>query len=139
MAPALPRPHQLALRIPAGAFVLNSGLSKRGLDEMGATGLHGMASNAYPQLKHLRPEQFARLLSAGEIALGTALLVPFVPSAVAGIGLVAFAGGLVGLYLRTPGMRQEGSLRPTHEGIGLAKDVWLLAIGLALAIEDLGE
>ncbi|MGH3599083.1 MAG: hypothetical protein ACRDQH_02200 [Pseudonocardiaceae bacterium] len=27
-----------------------------------------------------------------------------------------------GLYLRTPGMRQQGSLRPTENGVALAKD-----------------
>lgn len=38
-----------------------------------------------------------RLLSACEIALGSALLVPIVPAAVAGAGLTAFSGGLLGL------------------------------------------
>ena len=62
-----------------------------------------------------------------------------VPSLAAGAALTAFAGGLVGLYLRTPGMREEGSLRPTQAGIGLAKDVWLLGIGLSLVLEEIGD
>lgn len=37
-----------------------------------------------------------------------ALLLTVVPTAVAGAGLAAFSAGLLGLYLRTPGMRQEG-------------------------------
>ncbi len=36
------------------------------------------------------------------------------------------------LYLKTPGMREPGSLKPTQDGIGLAKDVWLVGAGLAL-------
>jgi hypothetical protein len=45
--------------------------------------------------------------------------------------------GLLGLYLRTPGMRQEGSIRPTEQGLVLAKDVWLLGIGASLLVEEL--
>ena len=33
-------------------------------------------------------------------------------------------------------MRQEGSLRPTRQGIPLAKDVWLLGIGASLILSD---
>jgi hypothetical protein len=36
-------------------------------------------------------------------------------------------------------MRQPGSLRPTQEGIGLAKDAWILAIGLALVFDALSD
>ena len=55
-----------------------------------------------------------------------------VPAALAGAGLTAFSAGLLGLYLKTPGMRHEGSLKPTEDGIALAKDSWLFAIGLSL-------
>jgi hypothetical protein len=34
-------------------------------------------------------------------------------------------------------MRLEGSLRPTEQGIPLAKDVWLAAIGASLIIDGL--
>jgi hypothetical protein len=65
------------------------------------------------------------------------VLLPFVPAGVAGAALTVFSAGLIGLYLRTPGMRREGSLRPTEQGIPLAKDVWLAAIGASLTIDDL--
>lgn len=124
-------------RTAAGAFILNSGLSKRGADAETAGYLHGMASETYPFLKQVDAQTFTRLLSAGEIALGSALLLPVVPTAVAGAGLTAFAGGLFGLYLRTPGMRQEGSLRPSTQGTALAKDAWLLGMGLGMVVDSL--
>ncbi|WP_406465833.1 hypothetical protein [Streptomyces sp. NBC_01622] len=62
-----------------------------------------------------------------------------VPAAVAGAALTAFSAGTLGLYLRTPGMRREGSLRPTEQGIPLAKDVWMLGIGISLIIEGVTE
>jgi hypothetical protein len=63
--------------------------------------------------------------------------VPVIPSAVAGAGLTAFSGGLLGLYARTPGMRKDGTPFPTQQGIALAKDVWMVGIGLGLVIDDL--
>jgi hypothetical protein len=33
-------------------------------------------------------------------------------------------------------MRQEGSLRPTEQGIPLAKDVWMVGAGLSLLAAD---
>ena len=74
-----------------------------------------------------------------EITLGAALLLPVVPAAVAGAGLAAFSGGLLGLYARTPGMRKEGSPFPTQQGTPLAKDVWMMGIGLGLVIDDLTD
>jgi hypothetical protein len=73
-------------------------------------------------------------LAGAEIGLGAALLLPIVPAVVAGAGLVGFAGGLLGLYLRTPGMHQ--GLRPTQQGTPIAKDVWLLGIGAALVLDE---
>jgi hypothetical protein len=127
----------LPLRVATGAYILNSGMSKEGLEGQAAEGLHGMASNAIPPLKRIPPEQFAKILSTGEIALGAALLIPFVPSALVGAALAGFSAGLVQLYLKTPGMRQPGSLKPTQEGIGLAKDVWLVGAGLTLLLDGL--
>ncbi|WP_328564098.1 hypothetical protein [Streptomyces coelicoflavus] len=125
----------VAPRLATGAFILNSGLSKCGGDEQTAAMMHGMAKNTYPFLGKLQPTTFLRLLSAGEITLGAALLLPVVPTAVAGVGLTAFSAALVGLYLRTPGMREEGSLRPTQEGTALAKDTWMLGIGLGFVVD----
>jgi len=130
---------QLPLRLGAGAFILNAGLSKRGADGATAAQLQGFAAGTYPFLNKVDPAVFARILSASEIALGTAVLLPVVPAGVAGIGLTAFSAGLLGLYLRTPGLRRDGSLRPTEQGITIAKDVWMLAIGLSLVIDDLVE
>ena len=123
---------EIGPRLSAGAFILNSGLGKRGADEATAAGLHGFASGTYPFLKNLEPQQFAKALANGEIAIGALLLSPFVPTAVAGAALTAFSGGLLGLYLRTPGMRKPGSLSPTPDGLAIAKDVWLLGIGVGL-------
>ena len=126
-------------RLTTGVFIVNSGLSKRRADDDTAAGLHGMAALAYPFLHSLPPQRFVRLVCAGELALGTALLVPGVPTIVAGTALTAFSAGLLGLYLRTPGMRKEGSLRPTQQGITIAKDLWMFGIGLTLFIDGLGD
>ena len=127
----------LPQRITTGVFILNSGVGKWSADEETAAQLHGFAVGTYPFLAKLKPKDFIRLLAASEIALGAALLVPVVPAAVAGAGLTAFSGGLLGLYARTPGMRKDGSPFPTQQGIAIAKDVWMLGIGLGLVIDDL--
>jgi len=124
-------------RIAAGAFILNSGIGKWSADEETAAQLHGFAAGAYPVLARVKPADFVRLLAAGEITLGAALLLPVVPAAVAGAGLAAFSGGLLGLYARTPGMRKDGTPFPTQQGIPLAKDAWMMGIGLGLVIDDL--
>jgi hypothetical protein len=123
-------------RIAAGAFILNSGVGKWSADEETAAQLHGFAVGTYPFLAKLKPKDFARLLAASEIALGASLLVPVIPSAVVGAGLTVFSGALLGLYARTPGMRKDGTPFPTQQGIGLAKDAWMLGIGLGL-VDDL--
>ncbi|MEU8073638.1 MULTISPECIES: hypothetical protein [unclassified Micromonospora] len=125
------------LRVAIGAYILNSGLGKRNLEGEAAAGMHGMAAGAMPQLGQIPPDRFGVLLSRGEIALGAALLAPFVPSLLAGAALTAFGAGLVQLYLKTPGMREGTSLRPSEAGIGLAKDVWLVGAGLTLVLDSL--
>jgi hypothetical protein len=130
---------QLPARLTTGAFILNAGVGKWSADEETAARLHGMAVGTYPFLAQLKPKDFARLLAASEIALGSALLLPVVPAGLAGAALTAFSGGLLGLYLRTPGMRQEGSLRPAQQGTALAKDVWMLGIGLSLLADALTD
>lgn len=123
-------------RTATGAYILHSGLEKWRADEEAAQGMHGFATGAYPFLSRLGHRQFLKLLGAGEIALGGALLAPFVPRRLAGAGLTAFSAGLVGLYSRTPGMRKPGSIWPTQQGIALSKDAWLLGLGLTLLLED---
>lgn len=129
----------LPLRVTTGAFFLNSGLAKRSLDGESAAGLHGMAAGAIPQLRDVSPTTFASGLSAAEIGVGAALLLPFVSPVVAGAGLTAFGVGFLQLYLKTPGLREEGSLRPTQSGTAIAKDVWLLGAGLALVLDGLSD
>ena len=126
-------------RIATGAFILNSGIGKLSADEAAAAQMHGFAAGTYPFLKKLKPKDFVRLLAATEITLGTALLIPVIPAAVAGAGLAAFSGGLLGLYVRTPGMRKQGTPLPTEQGTALAKDVWMAGIGLGLMIDDLTD
>ena len=124
------------LRLVTGAFILNSGISKwNATDDDVSKGVHAMASTAYPQFESLDAKVFTKSLAGAEIALGTALLTPFISPAMAGAALTTFSGGLVGLYLRTPGMREDGSLRPSPNGIALAKDFWMLGIGAALVLD----
>ncbi len=130
------RMRQVPLRLAAGPFLLHAGADKLATeDEERAKRLHAFASATYPVLARVEPRVFVRLLGTAEVALGVALLVPIVRGRLAGLALSAFSAGLLGLYLRTPGMRRQGSLRPTAEGTALAKDVWLLGIGLALATD----
>jgi uncharacterized membrane protein YkgB len=129
----------LPTRFATGAVIFNSGLGKRNADAGTAAMLHGMAAGTYPFLKKIPPDRFTRLLSTAEIALGAALLIPMVPTALVGVGLTAFSAGLFGLYLRTPGMRQEGSLRPTPQGTVLVKDIWMLAIGMSYLVDAVND
>ena len=124
-------------RLITGAYLVNAGVSKLGAGEETAKGLHGMATAAYPFLGKLDAQTFTRLLGAGELALGSSLLLPIVPTALAGLGLASFSAGLLGLYLQIPGMRQNGSLRPTAQGTPLAKDAWLLGIGLSFVLDGI--
>ncbi len=122
------------LRLVTGAFILNSGLGKLKLDKEGAAGLQAMAGNAIPQLTSMEPEKFGKMLCIGEITLGSALLAPFIPDRLAGLGLAIFSGSLFTMYLRTPGMTQKDGIRPTQNGTALAKDSWMLGIALALIL-----
>ena len=127
----------LPLRVATGAYILNSGLGKRGADEGTATWMRDQASQVVPQAAGMKPEQFAKVLSTGEIALGVALLTPLVSPLKAGLALTAFSAGLLQMYRKTPGMTQADGIRPTPEGLGMAKDVWMLGTGLALVIDAL--
>ncbi|MCW2530236.1 MAG: hypothetical protein JWM76_5096 [Pseudonocardiales bacterium] len=124
-------------RLATGAFILNSGLSKWKGDEATAKAIHGMASGAYPGLARVEPKLFLKLLAGGEIALGAALLTPFVSPGVAGAGLTGFSGSLLGLYWKTSGLHEPGDPRPTQAGTPIAKDVWMLGIGVGLMIDAL--
>jgi uncharacterized membrane protein YphA (DoxX/SURF4 family) len=124
------------LRIVTGAYILNSGIGKFGVPDDAAKGIHGMASGAFPAFEKVPPKAFVKGLAVAETALGAALLVPIVPTVVAGAGLVGFAGSLLGMYWKTPGMHEEGNPRPTVQGTAISKDVWMLGIGTSLVIDS---
>jgi hypothetical protein len=124
------------VRLATGAIILDQGLLKLKADDDTAKWLHGQAVHAFPQFAEMEPKEFVQLLSAGEIALGTALLgIGLVPSGLAGLALGVFGGSLTRLYLTAPGTRREGTIAPSHQGVGLAKDSWMLAIGTALVLD----
>jgi hypothetical protein len=127
----------LPLRLTTGAYILHAGLEKRHAEESRASGIHGMATGAYPMLKRIPSDRFVRVLSASEIAIGSMLLAPVVPNWLAGAALTGFAGALVTMYGRTEAMHKPGSVWPTPNGTALSKDVWMLGIGLGLLIDGL--
>ncbi len=126
--------HNLPVRLAVGAYLLDSGLSKLEADEAAFEHIHNMAVSAYPFLEKVEPTKFAKYFAQGEILLAAIILLPLVPDVLAGFVLTIFAASLMGLYLRIPGMRHVGSLRATPEGTGLAKNIWILGIGLSLAL-----
>jgi hypothetical protein len=127
----------LPQRFAAGAFILNAGVGKLKASPEQAAALHQMASGTYPFLSDVPPEQFAKVLGTSEVLLGGALVLPLVSDRLAGLALASFAGGLLGLYAKTPGLRNEGSLRPSQQGTAIAKDVWLFGIGVGLLADSL--
>jgi len=127
---------QLPPRLAAGAYILNSGLSKRGLDDDAYAGMQEMAARAVPQLAQMSARDFGKLLMRGEVALGAALLLPVVPSWLVGMGLTGFSAALLRMYRNSPGMTIDG-IRPTPEGTAVAKDVFLLGIGMGLVLDHI--
>jgi hypothetical protein len=127
----------LPQRFAAGAFILNAGLGKLNAGPEQAAALHQMASDTYPFLSDVPPEQFAKVLGTSEVLLGGALVLPLVSDRLAGLALASFAGGLLGLYAKTPGLRNKGSIRPSQQGTAIAKDVWLFGIGVGLLADAL--
>jgi hypothetical protein len=129
------RVRHLPVRLASGTYILNAGLSKLDADEETTKRLHHFAAEAYPQVADMDGASFVKALGTAEVALGGALVLPMVPSWLAGLGLAGFAGGLVHLYLRTPGLHREGSVLPNQDGQAMAKDIWLLGIALALLLD----
>lgn len=126
--------HNYPARLAAGIYLLDSGMSKLSSDESALEHLHQMAADAYPFLDEFDSQKFSRYFALGEILLAACLLLPFFPDGLAGAGLTIFSSSLFGLYFRLPGMKHEGSIRPTPKGTSLAKNVWLLGIGISLAL-----
>lgn len=129
---------QMPLRVTTGTFILNSGVGKLKVDEGTAAFLHNGAKTAYPGVfDSMDPKTFSKVLSYSEIGVGALLLAPMVSPVVAGAALTGFGASLVRMYLKTPGMTQSDGIRPTQEGTGVAKDVWLVGAGLTLLTQGL--
>jgi len=131
------RLHNLPTRVATGAYILHSGIDKWSGGEEVAAGVHGMASGTYPFLAKVPAPTFLKALSVGEVAVGAALLAPIVPPAAAGAALTGFSGALLGMYWKTPGLRKEGSIWPSQNGIAISKDVWMLGVGIGLLVQGL--
>jgi hypothetical protein len=129
------RTSHIPLRVTTGAFILNAGYGKRDLDKDSAAGLQKMAGRVIPPVSQLEPEVFGKLLSYAEMTLGAALLVPFLPSRLVGVGLGLFSGSMLTMYFRTPGMTEGDGIRPSQKGTALAKDVWMFGIAVALMLD----
>ena len=133
------RLRNLPTRLTTGGYIFHSGLEKWNAGPDVAEGMHGMASGSFPALKNVSPPVFLKALAVGEMATGALLLAPMVSPVKAGVALTAFSSALVTMYARTPGMRQPGSIWPTPDGIGLAKDVWMVGIGSGLVLGGLTD
>ena len=120
------------LRGVTGAFVLNSGLSKLGMPTEVAQGLQGFAATGVPAVAKLSPDTFAKVIAYSEVGIGATLLTPFVPKKIAGAALGTFSAGLLSMYFRNPAMTEDDGIRPSQDGIPLAKDSFMLAIAGAL-------
>jgi uncharacterized membrane protein YphA (DoxX/SURF4 family) len=126
----------LPLRLATGAYLLNSGLAKSSLPEEQTKQLYEWAAGGFPPVRQVSPSLFGRVLAYGEMAVGAALLLPFVSAGAAGAALGAFSGAALALYVKTPSLRQDGSLRPSDEGIMVAKDTWMAGIAASLIMDD---
>ena len=120
-----------AIRLTAGALILDAGTKKLKADEGTYAFLQQLAATGVPAVAKLSPATFGRLISTAETTLGATLLAPFVPSRLAGLGLTAFAANLMTMYFRNPDMHDK-AFRPTQEGQQLANNIVLLGAGLAL-------
>lgn len=123
------------LRGVPGAFLLQSGCGKLGMDAESAEGLKQFASTGVPQFADWDSQTFTKFIAGTELALGTALLTPFVSKRLAGAGLLAFSAGLLSMYFRNSDMTQEDGIRPSEQGLTLSKDAFLAAIGAALVLQ----
>ncbi len=126
---------QIPLRLTAGAFILNSGINKTKLTDEQAEQMRDLGANGIPFLKDLTPKQFKQFITASEIGIGAACLLPFVPGWMAGAALTAFSGGLLSMYKNTDFMTESDGIRPSEQGTSVAKDVFLFGIGTALMID----
>lgn len=131
--------HQLPPRLACGAFLLHTGFSKRTLNAETAAGLRDQAARVFPALGKMDPVLFGKLLSTFEISLGTALVIPIVPTWLVSAGLIGFSGMLMGVYLKTPELTQNNGIRPSPAGMPIARDVFMLGSAIGLFIEEMTQ
>jgi uncharacterized membrane protein YphA (DoxX/SURF4 family) len=129
----------LPLRVAAGAYLVTSGLNRWQAPSDAAADVQKQVRVAFPQVPDVPPGAFGKGLAAGELALGAALLSPFVSPVVAGAALAAFSGAMLKVWWVTPGTHEPGSARPTPEGMPQAKDLCLLGAGVSLALDGVGD
>jgi uncharacterized membrane protein YphA (DoxX/SURF4 family) len=125
------------LRLSTGAFVVNSGISTFNADDETTKRLQTTAARLVPQVERMQPRTFARVLAAGEVTLGTALMLPVVPAAVAGLGLSAFAASLLAAERPTNGQHANGKGEPTTQATPTATEAWMLGAGVSLLLDAL--
>ena len=87
-------------------------------------------------MKDIDVASFRKLLGYGEISVGAALLLPFVPKHIAGLALGGFSAALLSIYFSDPAKTMDDGIRPSSEGLSMAKDSWLAAIAIALILGD---
>lgn len=111
------------LRLTTGALVINSGISRFTVsDETSATIQH-TAARYVPQVERIKPDLFSKLLAAGQVAVGSALLLPIVPSYAAGLGASLLGGSLAAAKWRTHGSRlSTDDLLMAGTGVSLLLD-----------------
>ncbi|WP_018297184.1 hypothetical protein [Corynebacterium lubricantis] len=129
----------IALRAIPAAFILNSGLGKLQTPPEASAGMQQFAATGISAVNKLPADKFGKILGAAETALGAALLTPFVSNRLAGAGLTAFGAGLMTLYFGNEGNTEDDGIRPSSDGTTLAKDSWLVALGVGLMALPKGE
>ena len=118
--------------------MLNSGVSTFTATDERTKRLQSTVATLVPQVERMDPRTFAKALGAGEVALGTALMLPVVPAAVAGLGLSAFAASLIAT--RRPssnGQHAEAATDTTTQAVPNATEAWMLGSGVSLLLDAL--
>lgn len=126
----------ILLRAIPGALIADSGISKLGMDAESSKGLQDFAATGIPQVKELPSDKFGTIIGASEVAVGGALLAPFVSNRLAGLALTTFGAGLLSIYFRNDDMTREDGIRPSQDGMSIAKDSMMVAIGTGLIALD---
>jgi hypothetical protein len=130
------------LRLTTGAFVLNSGVTRFNADEQTSKRLQQTAAQWLPQVNRMDSRTFAKTVAAGEVALGTALMLPVVPAAIAGLGITAFAASLLAARGSAAGQHVGPTGVPTESttpepAVPKATEAWMLGSGVSLLLDAL--